>query len=77
MEKAKFEEAKKQVKIIDACVKALDTRDKYNIYSCDGSEAELRDAFMNIIFIDINVTRSFIRLVENEKAIAEQKLKEI
>lgn len=77
MEKSKFLEAKKHVDIIEACVKALDTRDKYNIYSCDGSEAELRDAFMNIIFIDTNVTRSFLRWVENEKAIAEQKLKEI
>lgn len=77
MEKAKFEEAKKQYDIIAACDKALETRDKYNIYNCDGSEAELRDSFMNIIFIDTNVTRSFVRWVENEKAIAEQKLKEI
>lgn len=77
MEKSKFEESKRQYGIIAACDKALETRNKYNIYNCDGSEAEIRDTFMNIIFIDAAVTRSFLRWVENEKAIAEQKFKEI
>lgn len=68
MEKAKFEEAKKQVDIIDACEMILIHKEPYIIPV---------DSVVKLVFSDKQVTRSFIRWVENEKSIAEQKLKEI
>ena len=68
MEKAKFEEAKKQVDIIDACEMILIHKEPCIISV---------DSVVKLVFSDKQVTRSFIRWVENEKSIAEQKLKEI
>ena len=81
MEKAKFLEAKKQVDIIDACEYILDVDIDY---------ADIKDSFAHIVAnkdqnglilkllgTDKHVQRSFLRWVENEKKIAEQKLKEI
>lgn len=68
MEKAKFLEAKKQVEIIEACEKALHYKAPLIIPI---------EAVTGVVFSDKQVTRSFLRWVENEKEIAEQKLKEI
>lgn len=81
MEKSKFEEAKKQVDIIDACEYILDV---------DIDCANIKDSFallvankdpngliLKLLGTDNHVQRSFLRWVENEKQIAEQKLEEI
>lgn len=68
MEKARFLEAKKQMEIIDACEMILINEEPY-IFPVDD--------VVKVVFSDKQVTRSFIRLVENEKAIAEQKFNEI
>lgn len=81
MEKARFKEAKKQVEIIDACEYILDVDIDY---------ADIKDSFAHLVAnkdpnglilkllgTDKHVQRSFLRWVENEKAIAEQKFKEI
>ena len=81
MEKAKFEEARKQVDIINACDYILDVDIDY---------ADIKDSFahmvankdpngliLKLLWTDKNVQRSFLRWVEREKEIAEQKLKEI
>jgi hypothetical protein len=81
MEKARFKEAKKQVEIIDACEYILDVDIDY---------ADIKDSFahlvankdpngliLKLLWTDKHVQRSFLRWVENEKAIAEQKFKEI
>lgn len=78
MEKSKFEEAKKLVEIIDACeaVIANDKQDK--IAAVFPVPKKIKNAnVVKLIFSDKQVTRSFLRWVENEKAIAEEKLKEI
>lgn len=81
MEKAKFLEAKKQVNIIDTCEYILEVDIDY---------ADIKDSFahlveskdpngliLKLLGTDKNVQRSFLRWVENEKSIAEQKFKEI
>lgn len=52
MEKAKFEEAKKQVEIIDACDNVLLYKNPLIIPI---------DEIVNVVFSDKQVTRSFVR----------------
>jgi hypothetical protein len=71
MEKAKYLEAKKHVDIIDACEYILDVD-----IDCAGIK-DLVGLILKLLGTDKNVQRSFLRWVENEKRIAEQKFKEI
>lgn len=68
MEKARFEEAESYIKTIRYAERILEEYDKGGFYPND-----------IVLMLESNkfVQRSFIRWVENEKAIAEQKLKEI
>lgn len=81
MEKAKYLETKKQADIIEACEYILDVDIDY---------ADIKDSFAHLVAkkdpnglilkllgTDKQVQRSFLRWVENEKKIAEQKFKEI
>ena len=78
MEKAKFLEAKKQVDIIDACNIVIEDNKIDEISLMFPIPEETRNTYIiKLIYQDLKVTRSFLRWVENEKAIAEQKLKEI
>lgn len=78
MEKAKFEEAKKQVNIIEACNIVIGDNTSDEISLMFPTPEETRNThIIKLIYQDAKVTRSFLRWVENEKAIAEQKLKEI
>jgi len=81
MEKAKFLEAKKQVEIIEACecflnatVYYTETVDPFDLLLANKDPNGL---ILKLLETDKHVQRSFRRWVENEKAIAEQKLKEI
>lgn len=73
MEKAKYEEAKIQVDIIYACDQIIDC------YKRNALDAITIKWFINNLFFnnDSSFTQRFISWVENEKAIAEQKLREI
>lgn len=78
MEKERFEEAKKQVDIINACNIVIEDNKKDEISLMFPIPEETRNTdIIKLIYQDLKVTRSFLRWVENEKAIAEQKLKEI
>lgn len=81
MEKSKFLEAKKQVKIIDACeyildvdIDCVDIKDSFALLVANKDPNGL---ILKLLATDKQVQRSFLRWVENEKTIAEQKLKEI
>lgn len=78
MEKAKFLEAKKQVDIIDACNIVIEDNkiDEISLMFPIPEEKRYTD-IIKLIYQDAKVTRSFLRWVQNEKAIAEQKLNEI
>lgn len=73
MEKAKFLEAKKQNDIIECCNKILIELKRADAYE----ESFALFAVENLLDVDKHVFRSFVRWVENEKQIAEQKLKEV
>ena len=78
MEKAKFEEAKKQVDIIDKCNIVITDNKQDEISLMFPISEESRAAHIaELVFLDKQVTRSFLRWVENEKSIAKQRLKEI
>lgn len=78
MEKARFKEAKKQVEIIDACDIVIGDNKIDEISLMFPISEESRNTnIIKLIYQDSKVTRSFLRWVENEKTIAEQKLKEI
>lgn len=78
MEKAKFLEAKKQVEIIEACETIIRDNKKDEVSELFPVPIEIRKSnIADLILLDTKVTRSFLRWVENEKTIAEQKLKEI
>lgn len=81
MEKAKFLEAKKQADIIDACEHILDVDiDFADIkYSFEQMVAnkDPNGLILKLLGTDKYVQHSFLRWVENEKIIAQQKLKEI
>ena len=68
MEKAKFFEAATQNLIVDLCNDII-TSFKENVYPIHCLE--------KLFACDKKVKRSFLRWVENEKTIAEQKFKEI
>ena len=81
MEKSKFEEAKKQVDIIDACdIVLADNKpipDDLAGLIFPPSFDLIYKHIGSLVFLSEQVKRSFFRWVENEKKIAEQKLKEI
>lgn len=78
MEKSKFEDAKKQVEIIDACEIVIRDNEEDDVNELCPIPIEIRKRnIADLILLDTKVKRSFLRWVENEKAIAEQKLKEI
>lgn len=78
MEKAKFLEAKKQMDIITACETIISDNKYEDINKMFPIDLNLRNSHVTkLLFLDKYITRSFLRWVENEKAIAEQKLKEI
>ena len=78
MEKSKFEEAKKLVDIIDACNIVIEDNktDEISLMFPVSEETRYTD-IVKLIYQDAKVTRSFLRWVENEKAIAEMKFNEI
>lgn len=73
MEKAKYLEAKNQVEIIYACDQII------GCYNGNSFDAITLKWFINHLFFnnDKSIAQRFIGWVENEKEIAEQKLKEI
>lgn len=78
MEKARFEEAKKQMDIIAACESVINDNRYTDINNMIPIDINLRNSHVTkLLFLDRYVTRSFLRWVENEKQIAEQKFKEI
>lgn len=78
MEKERFLEAKKQVEIIDACNFIIEDNKSDEISLMFPAPEETRNEdIIKLIYQNKETTRSFLRWVESEKAIAEQKLKEI
>ena len=70
--------AKEQVEIIDACEIVIRDNKKDDVNELFPIPIEIRKRdIADLVLLDTRVTRSFLRWVENEKAIAEQKLKEI
>lgn len=81
MEKAKYLETKKQADIIDACEHILDVDIdfadiKYSFAQMVANN-DPNGLILKLLGTDKQVQRSFLRWVENEKKIAEQKFKEI
>lgn len=81
MKKSEFLQAKKQVEIIDACDIVL-ADNKPIPHDLAGlifpPSFELRYKHIgNLVLLSKQVKQSFLRWVENEKTIAEQRLKEI
>lgn len=74
MEKSKFLKAKKQYDVIECCNEVLKQHELDKTFEDKNVSVY---ALENLLEVDKQVFRSFIRWVENEKAIAEQKLKEI
>ena len=74
MEKARFEEAKKQYDIINNCEGVHKSNDNNNGLTRNNF---IMRPIEHLLSDDSSVFRSFIRWVKNEKAIAEQKFKEI
>lgn len=78
MDKARFEKAKRQVEIIDACETVIRDNKEDEVNELFPIPIEIRKSnIADLILLDTKVTRSFLRWVENEKTIAEQKFKEI
>lgn len=78
MEKSEFLQAKKQVDIIDKCDIVITDNKQDEISLMFPIPEESRATHIaELVFLDKQVTRSFLRWVENEKTIAKQRLKEI
>lgn len=78
MEKAKFEEASRQAKIIEACNIVIEDNKSDEISLMFPTPEETRNTnIIKLIYQNNEVTRSFLNWVANEKEIAEKKFNEI